>query len=101
MRLKIADSAQASGAEFSGESFVFDFKDPKMNPDVIRMYLSINSDSFKLSYKDANDKHFYVKHPISTFVPSCNVMCSDVEWFQDKLGKLSPEVVKNGVSDLH
>lgn len=38
---------------------------------------------------------------MSTFVPSCDTLCSDAEWFQNKLGKLTPEVKKNGVSDLH
>jgi hypothetical protein len=37
MRLKIADVPKAAGSEFNGESFVFDFKDPKVNPDLIRM----------------------------------------------------------------
>jgi len=37
MRLKLADVPKAASTEFTGESFVFDFKDTKVNPDVIRM----------------------------------------------------------------
>lgn len=37
MRLKLADVPKAAATEFTGESFVFDFKDNKVNPDVIRM----------------------------------------------------------------
>jgi len=48
MRLKIADVPAAAGTEFNGESFVFDFKDPKVNPDIIRMYISISGDDFKV-----------------------------------------------------
>ena len=48
MRLKNADVPAAAGTEFNGESFVFDFKDPKVNPDIIRMYISISKDDFKV-----------------------------------------------------
>jgi len=38
---------------------------------------------------------------MKTFIPNCDIICSDKEWFQNKLGKLSPDERKNGVSDLH
>jgi len=79
MRLKLADVPSAAATEFTGESFVFDFKDSKVNPDVTRLYLAISGDEFKLSYKDVNDKHYYVKHNMKTFIPNCSTFCSHTE----------------------
>jgi hypothetical protein len=80
---------------------VFDFKDPKVNPDVMMMFVNISAEDFKLTYKDDTDTHFYVKHKMKTFIPSCDTLCSDADWFSNKMGKLSPEVRKRGVSDIH
>lgn len=56
MRLKLTGVPAAAGQNFSAFSYVFDFKDLKSNPDLIRMFVDVNSEAFKLKYKDA-DKH--------------------------------------------